>query len=472
MLFNSLDFFLFFIVVFVLQWLLPHRPRNLLLLAASYFFYGCWDWRFLSLIIISTLVDFYCGRAIADNGDVKRRKLFVGISIASNLTMLGFFKYANFFIDSANESLASLGFSPANWHLDIILPVGISFYTFQTLSYSIDIYRGQVKPARNFFDFALFVAFFPQLVAGPIERAKNLLPQMLKKPKFCLNQFYDGCWLVFWGLFKKVVIADNLSVIVDKAFNSPDLTNGELLIAVYAFAFQIYCDFSGYSDIARGIAKMMGYELMLNFRLPYFAKNPSEFWRRWHISLSSWLRDYLYIPLGGNRKGKRRTYINLYITMLLGGLWHGAAWTFVLWGFYQGTLLAIHRMITHIQFPVSAESLMGSRLWWLVRVIVFFHLVCLGWLIFRSESMEQLSGMLMLFAEPVEFTRQSMMWFWQLCILCLPLWVMQVLQESSGNTNILLRLSFFPRAVAYSVLGLMLLGLGNYGSKSFIYFQF
>jgi len=472
MLFNSLDFFLFFVFVFLLQWALPHRPRNLFLLAASYFFYGCWDWRFLSLILISTIVDFYCGQAIADTENIKRRKTFAGISIVVNLSMLGFFKYANFFIDSAYESLSAMGFSPATWHLEIVLPVGISFYTFQTLSYSIDIYRGQVKPARNFFDFALFVAFFPQLVAGPIERAKNLLPQMLKKPTFSLDQFYDGCWLVFWGLFKKVVIADNLSVIVDKAFSSPDLTNGELLIAVYAFAFQIYCDFSGYSDIARGIAKMMGYELMLNFRLPYFAKNPSEFWRRWHISLSSWLRDYLYIPLGGNRKGNRRTYINLMSTMLLGGLWHGAAWTFVVWGFYQGALLTVHRLMTRINFPVSAESLLGSRLWWLLRVVFFFHLVCLGWLIFRSESMEQLFSMLSLFGASMEFTTQSMMWLWQLCILCLPLWLMQLMQEWSGNTNILLRLSFFPKAVAYSVLSLMLLGLGNFGSQSFIYFQF
>ena len=298
MLFNSFDFLLFFIPVLLLQWLLPHKPRNLFLLTASYFFYACWDWRFLSLILLSTVVDFYCGQAIADSSDNRRRKLLVSISVVVNLTILGFFKYFNFFIDSAHEALASLGFSPATWHLDIILPVGISFYTFQTLSYSIDVYRGEVKPARKIADFALFVAFFPQLVAGPIERAKNLLPQMLKKPVFSLDQFYEGCWLVFWGLFKKVVIADNLAVIVDRAFNDPSLTNGELLIALYAFAFQIYCDFSGYTDIARGIAKMMGYELMLNFRLPYFAKNSSEFWHRWHISLSTWLRDYLYIPLG------------------------------------------------------------------------------------------------------------------------------------------------------------------------------
>jgi len=472
MLFNSLDFFLFFVAVFALQWALPHRPRNLLLLAASYFFYGCWDWRFLALIMISTIVDFYCGKAIADSGEIRRRKMFVGISIAVNLAMLGFFKYANFFIDSANEAISTLGFSPAGWHLEIILPLGISFYTFQTLSYSIDIYRGQVKPARNVLDFALFVAFFPQLVAGPIERAKNLLPQMIKKPIFSLDQFYEGCWLVFWGLFKKVVIADNLAVIVDKAFASPDLTNGELLIAVYAFAFQIYCDFSAYSDIARGIAKMMGYELILNFKLPYFSKNPAEFWRRWHISLSSWLRDYLYIPLGGNRKGKRRTYINLYITMLLGGLWHGAAWTFVIWGLYHGTLLAIHRMMTHIRFPVSAEVLLGRRLWWLVRVVCFFHLVCLGWLIFRSDSFEQLFHLLSLFGEPMEFSARSQLWLWQFIVLCLPLLLMQIAQETSGNLNITLRMSAVPRLVVYVVLALLLISVGNFGDKPFIYFQF
>ncbi|PIW49977.1 MAG: membrane-bound O-acyltransferase family protein [Zetaproteobacteria bacterium CG12_big_fil_rev_8_21_14_0_65_54_13] len=472
MLFNSFDFLLFFIPVLLLQWLLPHKPRNLFLLTASYFFYACWDWRFLSLILLSTVVDFYCGQAIADSSDNRRRKLLVSISVVVNLTILGFFKYFNFFIDSAHEALASLGFSPATWHLDIILPVGISFYTFQTLSYSIDVYRGEVKPARKIADFALFVAFFPQLVAGPIERAKNLLPQMLKKPVFSLDQFYEGCWLVFWGLFKKVVIADNLAVIVDRAFNDPSLTNGELLIALYAFAFQIYCDFSGYTDIARGIAKMMGYELMLNFRLPYFAKNSSEFWHRWHISLSTWLRDYLYIPLGGSRKGRRRTCINLMLTMLLGGLWHGAAWTYIFWGGYHGMLLVLHKQVSCVRWPVSATALLGERGWTALRIVLFFHLICLGWLIFRSDSMSQLVQMLMLFGEPLQFTDRSMTWLWQLCILLAPLLLVQLLQAMSGNMNIIMGLSPVSRVAAYSVLSLMLVGLGSFGDKPFIYFQF
>lgn len=353
MLFNSFDFLLFFVVVFIVQRLLPHRQRNLFLLATSYFFYSCWDWRFLSLIMISTLVDFYCGRAIFGSNVNKIRKRYIVISILTNLGILGFFKYAGFFVDSANILISSLGHNPTSFHLNIVLPVGVSFYTFQTMSYTIDIYRKQVKPAENIIDFALFVAFFPQLVAGPIERAKNFLPQVLKKPVVSSSMIMEGGWLVFWGLFKKSVIADNMAIIVDQAFSSSSLAGGDLLIAVYAFAIQIYCDFSGYSDMARGIAKMMGYNLMLNFKVPYFATNPSEFWRRWHISLSSWLRDYLYIPLGGNRNGRLQTYRNLFVTMLLGGLWHGAAWKFVLWGAYHGTLLALHRIMSKFSFPCA-----------------------------------------------------------------------------------------------------------------------
>jgi len=472
MLFNSFDFLIFFVTVFLLQLVLPHRPRNITLLATSYFFYGCWNWRFLSLIIISTLVDFHCGRVVARSTDPRTRKSFVAISAVCNLGLLGFFKYANFFVDSAQTMISSFGFDGRAWHLDIVLPVGISFYTFQTMSYTIDIYRGETKPVKSLIDFGLFVAFFPQLVAGPIERAKNLLPQITRKPNFSLSDFYQGGWLILWGLFKKAVIADNLSIIVDGAFGSSYLSGGDLLIAIYAFAFQIYADFSGYTDIARGAAKMMGYELMLNFRLPYFAVNPRDFWSRWHISLSTWLRDYLYFPLGGNRCGPARTYLNLSVVMLLGGLWHGAAWTFVVWGAYHGVLLIAHRVILQSGISFDPKGEFGKKTWWLLRVVVMFHLTCLGWLIFRSQSFGQLNNMISMIFTNFHFSVISLQWIWQIAALTWPLFLIQILQKTSVNTNVVFNLSAFSRSAVYAVLLIMLISLGNFGGQPFIYFQF
>jgi len=317
-------------------------------LLASYFFYGCWDWRFLGLIWLSTIVDFACGRELdkrkrgttgEDGGPSSEpyfhsrrgRRTILFVSVAANLGILGFFKYFDFFVGSAATLLDMIGLPLERRLLNVILPVGISFYTFQTLSYTIDIYRGQIRAHGSLLDFAVFVAFFPQLVAGPIVRAREFIPQVSRRRHLNLDQIYEGGYLILWGLFKKVVIADNLALLVDGVFQSDaPLLGGTVLVALYAFSVQIYCDFSGYSDIARGCAKMMGFEIRLNFKLPYFESNPAEFWRRWHISLSTWLRDYLYIPLGGNRKGATRTCINLALTMILGGLWHGAAWTFVL----------------------------------------------------------------------------------------------------------------------------------------------
>ncbi|MBE9529897.1 MAG: MBOAT family protein, partial [Proteobacteria bacterium] len=346
MLFNSVQFAIFFAIVYLLYLLLNHKGQNRLLLVASYVFYGCWDWRFLSLIAISTVVDYFCGLKIYESREKQKRKLFLFISVCSNLTILGFFKYFNFFTDNLYALLNGFGFSPDPFFLNIILPVGISFYTFQTISYSIDIYRKELNPTRKFLDFALFVSFFPQLVAGPIERAKNLLPQMLLPRKLTVDKFYEGCYLIFWGLFLKVFIADNLARMVDPVFSSSGPYDGvRVLLALYAFAFQIFGDFAGYSNIARGLAKCMGFDLMVNFNLPYFAVNPKDFWQRWHISLSTWFRDYLYIPLGGNRHGQMNTCRNLAITMLLCGLWHGAAWTFIVWGAYHALLQIIHKLL-------------------------------------------------------------------------------------------------------------------------------
>lgn len=473
MLFNSFDFILFFTCVLALQWLLPHRPRNLFLLMASYFFYACWDWRFLVLIAISTTVDYFCGAAIERTTNISRRKRLVALSMVSNLGILGFFKYANFFVDSAHNLLAGVGVNSASWRLEIVLPLGISFYTFQTMSYTIDIYRGETRPARSFTDFALFVSFFPQLVAGPIERAKNLLPQMTRKPLVTGTMMRVGLWLVLWGFFKKLVIADNMAPIVDQAFdNYQSLSGVEVIVALYAFAFQIYADFSGYTDIARGIASMMGYQLMLNFRLPYFATNPPEFWRRWHVSLSTWLRDYLYIPLGGNRKGPLRAYINLILTMVLGGLWHGAAWNYLIWGAYHGGLLVLHRLSLPLLHRLMPGSMVLQRAWWLVRLVSFFHLICLGWLVFRAQSVDQILTMFgALWQWPV-ISEQAVRWGWQVLLLCSPLMLMQVLQGLSGDTNVVLRLSGPVRALAYATIIVMLLGLGAVGGREFIYFQF
>lgn len=470
MVFNSLVFLVFFAAVYSLYRLLPHKGQNVLLLVASYFFYGWWDWRFLSLIFISTLIDYWAGLAIERAGDnAARRKFPLWVSLVTNLGILGFFKYFNFFADNLVALLQGLGISAAARHLDIILPVGISFYTFQTMSYTLDIYRRQMRATRSFLDFATFVAFFPQLVAGPIERASRLLPQ-IEAPRILTRAGLEsGLWLAAWGLFKKCVVADNLAVLVDGAFGAPAANGAVALLALYAFAFQIYCDFSGYSDIARGLARLMGIELMVNFDNPYFALNPKDFWARWHISLSSWLRDYLYIPLGGNRKGRRRTYINLALTMLLGGLWHGAAWTFVAWGAFHGLLLVIYHGWTEIRAARDAAA--SGRFVWLRRVWMF-HLVCLGWLFFRAETLGQVGAMLRAMYTRVAWNSEAANMLTALVILCLPLWLVQLLQVKTGNLAAPAELSPVPRAALAAVMVLMCLALGNTGGGAFIYFQF
>src|SRR3989338_2546534 len=312
MVFNSLQFAIFFVVVYSLYLVLDHRAQNQMLLVASYIFYGAWDWRFLGLLFVTTLIDYLVALKIHATQDTGKRKFLLLISLISNLAILGFFKYFNFFTSSLHELLSVFGMPLSIRTLHIVLPVGISFYVFQSLSYTIDVYRRKLEPTKIFFDFALFVTYFPQLVAGPIERATHLLPQILKPRRFSLGQFYEGSYLIFWGLFQKVFVADNLAAIVNPVFAaSPPYDGAKVLLALYAFAFQIYCDFAGYSNIARGLGRCMGFDIMVNFTLPYFAKNPREFWQRWHISLSQWLRDYLYVPLGGNRKGKFRTYLNM-----------------------------------------------------------------------------------------------------------------------------------------------------------------
>ena len=393
MLFNSIDFAIFLPIVFILYWFVLNRnlkAQNLLLLVASYVFYGWWDWRFLSLIAFSTLVDYSLGVLLGKEEKEHKRKIYLWTSIIVNLGFLGFFKYYNFFVESFVEAFTFFGQDIKVGSLAIILPVGISFYTFQTLSYTIDVYKRNLEPTKKFIAFAAFVSFFPQLVAGPIERASNLLPQILKKRSFNSCEAKDGLRLMLWGLFKKVVIADSLSPIVNDIFtNYSTLSSPVLIMGAVFFAFQIYGDFSGYSDIAIGTSKLFGIELMSNFKFPYFSKNIGEFWRRWHISLSTWFRDYLYIPLGGSRGSKMIGIRNVFAIFLVSGFWHGANWTFIFWGLFHALLflpsflIGTNRKYAEVKNTRLNVFAMISNVY---RTLLTFILVTIGWVFFRSET--------------------------------------------------------------------------------------
>ncbi len=473
MLFNSYEFAYFFGLLFPTYWLLRkhYRWQNLLLLSAGYFFYANWNPKFLGLLILSTVMDYWCGIAVDRIDAPAKRKSFVALSMVLNLGMLGVFKYYNFFAESLQVMLGRMGVDAPLAHLNVVLPIGISFYTFQSMSYVIDVYRRDIKPTRNIIQFAAFVSFFPHLVAGPIMRPTTLLPQVSNPRRFNLDQFYQGAYLIFWGLTKKVVIADNLSDTVDKLFGEWQTINGGLaLLAIYAFAFQIYCDFSGYTDAARGIAKCLGFELALNFNLPYLSANPREFWSRWHISLSSWLRDYLYIPLGGSRGGKVMLYRNLMLTMIIGGLWHGAAWTFILWGFYQGAILVGHRLLEPLLCKIHPKDTIDRACWRAVRVFVTFHLVCFGWLIFRAKSIEQVIGMSRAIVE--RFTIPAASYLVPVTLLVLPLIVYQLVQYLTKDLDIVLKTPWYVRSLWYTACFYAFVLAGNFGGGQFIYFAF
>jgi len=390
MLFNSLEFLLFLPTVFVLYWFVfknQLRAQNILLLVASYVFYGWWDWRFLSLIIASTFLDYFVALALQKNDSSLKRKYLLGLSLLGNLGMLGFFKYYNFFVESWVEAWANLGITMEVSTLKIILPVGISFYTFQTLSYTIDVYRKEMQPTKNFIDFAAFVTFFPQLVAGPIERASHLLPQFYKKRIFNYDQAVSGIHLILWGLFKKVVIADSCAIYVNEIFGNYDkLDSLTLLLGSVYFAFQIYGDFSGYSDMAIGFARLFGFNLMLNFNYPYFSRDIAEFWRRWHISLSTWFRDYIYIPLGGSQVGLWFQVRNTFIIFLVSGFWHGANWTFLVWGFLNALLF-----LPLLLLKVNRSHLITKSYGWVdfAKISFTFFMVCIGWVFFRADSISE-----------------------------------------------------------------------------------
>ncbi len=398
MLFNTIDFAIFLPIVFILYWFVTNRSlrlQNFMLVVASYVFYGWWDWRFLSLILFSTVVDYLVGRRLKRVTAPCKRRLLLWTSIVVNLGFLGFFKYYNFFLDNFLRAFTFFGFEIQANSLNVILPVGISFYTFQTLSYTIDVYRRKLEPTDDFIEFAAFVSFFPQLVAGPIERATNLLPQFYRKREFKYEDAVDGLRQILWGLFKKVVIADQCAIFANQIFDQYSSFGGStLLLGALFFTFQIYGDFSGYSDIAIGTARLFGFKLMRNFAFPYFSRDIAEFWRRWHISLSTWFRDYLYIPLGGSRGGTWMKIRNTFIIFIVSGFWHGANWTFIVWGtlnaIYFMPLMLTKNNRKNLDTVASGKLLPGFRE--AVSMLITFALTVFAWIFFRAESMAHAFG--------------------------------------------------------------------------------
>ena len=395
MLFNSLDFAIFLPVVFLLYWFITNKNlklQNFLIVVASYFFYGWWDWRFLSLILFSTIVDYTVGLGLLKQENQLKRKILLLASIIVNLGFLGFFKYYNFFLDNFISAFSFFGAEIKANSLNIILPVGISFYTFQTLSYSIDVYKRKLEPTKDFIAFSAFVSFFPQLVAGPIERATNLLPQFYNKRTFDYSKAVDGMRQILWGLFKKIVIADNCAEYANQIFNnSADMNGSTLVLGALFFTFQIYGDFSGYSDIAIGTARLFGFDLMRNFAYPYFSRDIAEFWRRWHISLSTWFRDYVYIPLGGSRGGIWMKIRNTFIIFIVSGFWHGANWTFIVWGalnaIYFLPLLLTNNNRNNLEIVAKGKVLPTFKEF--VSILLTFGLTVFTWIFFRSENIVQ-----------------------------------------------------------------------------------
>jgi D-alanyl-lipoteichoic acid acyltransferase DltB (MBOAT superfamily) len=441
-------------------------------------FYGWWDWRFLFLIVISSIVDFIVGQKLYKTENLKKRKGLLAISLVVNLGFLVYFKYTNFFIETFVDSFRLFGKELEVSTLNIILPVGISFYTFQTLSYTIDIYRKQLKPTTDWLAFFSFVAFFPQLVAGPIERASHLLPQFYKTYKFNYNLVKSGLLLMAFGLFKKMVIADRAAILVNQVYNNPtDYYGYETILATVLFAFQIYCDFSGYSDIAIGIARTMGFDLMKNFDSPYFSKSITEFWRRWHISLSTWFRDYVYIPLGGSRNGKYRTYANLFIVFLVSGLWHGAAMTFVIWGAIHGVFIVVEKALTKFRMAIFKQY---KALNYLIALPFTFFIVCFAWIFFRANSFGdamliinntlQIKDTQNIFNLGLKQTE-----FKLLFVMILLLLVFEMIHKRFSALIVLNKLYLPLRWIFYLTIVFCILIFGIYGEntvKEFIYFQF
>jgi alginate O-acetyltransferase complex protein AlgI len=467
-LFNSVTFVVFLPIVLLLITAAPHRLRNLLILAASYVFYGAWDWRFLWLILASTLIDYTAAVVIASTEDERRRRWALAASLIGNLGILGTFKYFNFFVDSAVELIQWFGWHASRPALNLILPVGISFYTLQTMSYTIDVYKRRMPATRRFVDFAVYVAYFPQLVAGPIERAQDLLPQIMRPGKVTGERVNIGLMLMIIGYTKKVLIADSIAPITAAIYDDPGAyTAGTLLKGSYLYTLQIFCDFSGYSDIARGVSELLGIRLGENFRQPYLSQSVTEFWRRWHMSLGSWLRDYVYVPLGGNRGGGIRTYANVMITWLLCGLWHGAAWTYVAWGGLNGLYICIERAIGFGRGDPPAAQTAAQ---WGIRVarsVIAFHLIVTTFIVFPAPS----------FGHIVEYVRGLLVFDHMLDVGIIPVlaaiavFSIDIPQNASGDHTVFLRLPWWVQSPVYAVLCLAMMLFGD-REIPFIYFQF
>lgn len=480
MLFNSLEFLVFLPVVFVLYWFVTGRSllwQNLLVLTASYFFYGWWSYQFMGLLALSTLLDYFYGFMVA-SPDRRKATFFLWLSIINNLGILAVFKYYNFFAVQFQAVMASIGLHTSPLMLDFVLPIGISFYTFHGMSYVFDIYRGRQKPVNSVVDYAVFVSFFPLLVAGPIERANHLLPQVQQARSFSYKQATEGLRLILWGFFKKVVIADFLAPWSDKIFNGYDDYNAfSILLGVFAFSIQIYGDFSGYSDIALGTAKLFGFELLSNFRFPYFSRDIAEFWRRWHISLSSWFRDYLYIPLGGSKNGKWLAVRNTFIIFLVSGFWHGASWNFIIWGllhalgFMPLLLTGLNRR--HLTDVVAKDSILPS-LKELRQMVTTFAFVAFAWIFFRMQTVSDAFGLLAhtgksIMADPGQFLRSPdgdiVLLYAGAFILCE--WY---LRRDERQLKVPGKNRFIRWAIYIVLLLLIFIFFGS--EKQFIYFQF
>ena len=483
MLFNSLDFAIFLPIVFLLYWFVANKNlklQNFLIVIASYVFYGWWDWRFLSLILFSTVIDYLVGFRLAKEENVLKRKVLLWISIVVNLGFLGFFKYYNFFLDNFITAFSLFGTKINANSLNIILPVGISFYTFQTLSYTIDVYKRKLEPTKSFIAFSAFVSFFPQLVAGPIERATNLLPQFYKKRTFDYNKAADGVRQILWGLFKKIVIADNSAQIANEIFNnSADYSGSTLVFGSLFFTFQIYGDFSGYSDIAIGTSRLFGFDLKQNFAFPYFSRDIAEFWRRWHISLSTWFRDYLYIPLGGSRGGTRMKVINTFVIFIVSGFWHGANWTFIVWGalnaLYFLPLLLLNKNRRNTNSVAQGKYLPTFKEFY--QIGITFSLTVLAWVFFRAENIgHALSYLSTIFSNSLftypDFLQMELAFstFILTTIFMIVEWVGR--EKAYAIENIISVKSVSLRYSLYLGIVIVIMVMGNFEENEFIYFQF
>lgn len=477
MLFNSLAFAIFLPIVFVVYWFVlknKKKQQNYLLLGASFYFYACWDWRFLFLLIFSIALDYFSGLQIEKSKSKKMATFWLTLSIVINLGFLGFFKYYNFFVDSFADLVGGFGFTVHPWTLQIILPIGISFYTFHGLSYIIDVYKKKIPAEKNLLEYALFVSYFPLLVAGPIERATHLLPQVKKVRVFNFEQATNGVRQILWGLFKKMVIADNCAPIVNEIFaNADQEPASRLVIGVVLFAFQIYGDFSGYSDIALGVSRLFGMELLKNFAFPYFSRDIAEFWRRWHISLSSWFRDYLYFPLGGSRGGMWMKIRNTFIIFLVSGFWHGANWTFIIWGGLNALfflpLLIREKNRNNLEVVAMGKLIPSFRD--VVNILFTFAIVCFAWIFFRAENLTAaisyikniFDSSILQFPKPLP-KKEFLLIVFMLCV--------EWINRTHDHGLQIERWRPWTRRILYAVIIFLVLFYANFGNHEFIYFQF